>query len=247
MESSSSSEEKLDNWKQFHGTELGGLLGKIYGNEGRPQINYPKPKQKKVNQEPLEPFLPGGNPAGSTDPRKVTRKEVNLTVPQVGKSKGTSISAIDCVPKRRNESSIKKEIDEIAMRNSRYRPAHTRAISTDAEKDKYSQICAYKGGKGLPEELIQPVGEAPFEVEAKRKESERMSKLRAKYRGTSNPAPAPRELSYSEQMGAQLTQEINERCDYLESMKDLGISPAESARIRAEISERAAQLKKLNS
>jgi hypothetical protein len=37
-----SEEEPMENWKQFHGTELGGLLGKIYGNDNKPLINYPK-------------------------------------------------------------------------------------------------------------------------------------------------------------------------------------------------------------
>jgi hypothetical protein len=238
-----SDEPPMDNWKQFHGTELGGLLSKIYGNEGRPQINYPKPKTKPRAAANDQPFLPCGKP-GAVDARKSTKREVNLTVPQVGKAKRQTYSAIDCVPKRRNESLIKNEIDEIALRNSHYRPAHTRAVSTDAEKDKLSQICAYKGGKGLPTELIQPIGEAPFEAEARRKEADRMTKLREKYRG-SDAKPAPRALSHAEQMEVQLTQEINERCDYLDSVKDLDISPAEISKVRSEINQRVEQLKRM--
>lgn len=238
--------EPMENWKQFNGTELGGLLNKIYGNEGKPKINYPKPKTKqRVN---TEPFLPCGNKIDSTDPRKSTKRETNINIPKVGQNKKQTYSAIDCISHRKNETIIKAEIDDIVMRNSYYRPAHQRAISTDSEKDKLAQICTYKGGKGLPTELIHPVGEAPFEVEAKRKEAERMSKLQAKYRGTSNSAPPqPRALSHSEQMEGQLTQEINERCDYLESMKDIGLPPSETSRIQAEISQRVNELKRLTS
>jgi hypothetical protein len=35
--------EKLENWKQFQGTELGGLLKSIYGQQ-RPKVLLPKPK-----------------------------------------------------------------------------------------------------------------------------------------------------------------------------------------------------------
>jgi hypothetical protein len=238
-----SEEEPMENWKQFHGTELGGLLGKIYGNDNKPLINYPKLKTKPKAADPQAPFLPCGKP-GAVDARKATKREVNVNVPQVGKSKRQSYSAIDCVARRRNESVIKTELDEISLRNSHYRPAHTRAISTEAEKEKYSQICSFKGGKGLPAELTQPVGEAPFEAEAKRKEAERMSKLRAKYRGNES-KPVPRELSHAEQMEVQLTQEINERCDYLDTMKEIGISPSEVTKIKSEINQRVAELKRL--
>mmetsp|Transcript_10090 Transcript_10090/g.10568 ORF Transcript_10090/g.10568 Transcript_10090/m.10568 type:complete len:248 (+) Transcript_10090:50-793(+) len=243
--SENNNNEPMENWKQFQGTELGGLLTKIYGNDSKPQINYPKPKTKqKIN---TEPFLPCGNSITSTDPRKSTKREVNINVPQVGKGKKQSYSAIDYISHRKNENVIKAEIDDIVMRNSHYRPAHQKAISTESEKDKLAQICTYKGGKGLPSELIHPIGEAPFEVEAKRREAERMSKLRAKYRGTSNnPPPQPRALTHTEEMEVQLTQEINERCDYLESMKQIGgLTPAETNRIQSEISQRVNELKRL--
>lgn len=237
----------MENWKQFHGTELEGLLGKIYGNDNKPLINYPKLKTKSKTAaagNPQAPFLPCGGKPGAVDARKATKREVNLNIPQVGKTKRQSYSAIDCVARRRNEAVIKTELEEISLRNAHYRPAHTRAISTEAEKEKYSQICSFKGGKGLPTELTQPVGEAPFEAEAKRKEAERMSKLRAKYRGNES-KPAPRELSHAEQMEVQLTQEINERCDYLDAMKDIGISSSEVTKIKSEINQRVAELKRL--
>jgi len=33
-----------------------------------------------------------------------------------------------------------------------------RLLSTEEEKSRLQEICAYKGGKGLPEELLLPVG-----------------------------------------------------------------------------------------
>lgn len=241
-------EEKLENWKQFHGTELGGLMSKIYGNEGRPKINYPKPKQKKSTED-RQAFLPCGGNLGAQDPRKSTKRDVKLAVPKLGKAKSErSYSAIDCVPRRRNEDVIRDEINEIAMRRAHFRPAHTKAISTDAEKDKYSQICTFHGGKGLPEQLTQPVGEAPFELAAKKKEAERMKNLRSKYRrgGPDPDIGAPVQLSHQETMAQQLTEEINERCEHLKEMTELGASARDTATIRAEIAQRVADLKKLD-
>lgn len=49
--------ERLENWKQFQGTELGGLLKSIYGQQ-RPKVNLPKPRTKSM---PLpSTFIPGG-------------------------------------------------------------------------------------------------------------------------------------------------------------------------------------------
>jgi hypothetical protein len=143
-------EEKLDNWKQFQGTDLGSLMGSIYGNENRPKINYPKPKGKPNSRAPTEPFLPGGAKAGASDPRKVTRVDKKVTVPSVGggSSLSRTYAKVDIIPHRRSEKNSKAEIDEIMMRQFHYRPAHVVALSTDAEKEKYSQICTFKGGKG---------------------------------------------------------------------------------------------------
>ena len=172
-----------------------------------------------------------------------------MSVPKLGHNRaGPKYAAIDCVPRRRGEETIRDEIDEIKMRTAHYRPAHTKAISTDAEKDKYSQICSYHGGKGLPAEMTQPVGEAPFELEAKRKEAERIKQVQSKYRRGPDPsaAPAPRAISHQEQLACQLTEEINERVEHLKEMTELGASSRETANIRAEIAQRVGELKKLD-
>lgn len=41
---------------------------------------------------------------------------------------------------------------DLKMRTESYRPAHIRPVG-DAEKTRYGEICAFKGGKGLPENL----------------------------------------------------------------------------------------------
>ena len=140
------------NWRQFQGTELGPVMARLYGNENRPVINYPKPKSKKF--EPHPTFIPGGASHNATDPRKTTRNYVNIDIPiPTGGKMRTKFSMVDAIPKRRGEETIQKEMDDIRMRQAYYRPAHSQATSSDMEKDKLAQICQYKGGKGLPEEL----------------------------------------------------------------------------------------------
>jgi hypothetical protein len=247
-----SSEEKMDNWKQFQGTDLGSLMGSIYGNENKPKINYPKPKARAKAAPPTEPFLPGGAKAGATDPRKATKVDKKVNVPSVGRgSGGRAYSKVDFIPHRRCEHTSKAEIDEIVMRQQHYRPAHVKAVSTEAEKDKYSQICTFKGGKGLPAEMIHPQGEAPFERAEKKREQERIRESRDKHaikRGqhiAAAPVRAAPQLSHHENLATQISGEIQERCDHLDEMAGMGASQAEMAAVRKEISKRVAELKVL--
>lgn len=241
-------DEKMDNWKQFQGSELGSLMGSIYGNENKPKINYPKPKSKARAALPSEPFLPGGAKAGASDPRKATKVDKKVVVPLVGKGGGRKqYSKVDFIPHRRSQHSSKAEIDEIVMRQQHFRPAHVKAVSTDAEKDKYSQICTFKGGKGLPDEMLHPRGEAPFEREQRRELQKREQQdrdRRAARRGEApaRVAPAPKApLSHRESLATQISAEIQERCDHLEEMEALG--GADTSVVRREISQRVAQLK----
>lgn len=174
-------DDRMENWRQFQGTELGSLMGSLYGNQNKPKINYPKPKTKPSNLDHTRGFQYCGAKPEATDPRKSTRRDVKLNVPRLNggrKSDSEPMGLIDIMPKRRNADKIKDEIDEIVMRNTNYRPAHTRNVTSDAEKDRYSQICTFKGGKGLPEGLTLPQGTAPFEMAAKRKEAENRDAVR---------------------------------------------------------------------
>lgn len=237
-------EEKLDNWRAFQGTELGGLLGKIYGNENKPVINYPKPKVKPRQQ--TEPYLPCGK-ANATDPRKSTRTDVNVVVPKFGASnrKSEPTPMIAYVPRRRNEESIKNEIEEINMRNASYRPAYIKPISTEEEKDKLSQINTYHGGKALPAEGIQAVGEAPFERQARLKEQERMNNIKNKYNPGRNRVSQP--LSHNENLADHISKEINERCDYLTFLEENRGSKQEIQDTKKQIADRTRELNALMS
>jgi hypothetical protein len=246
-------EEKMDNWRQFQGSELGALMGSIYGAD-KPKVRYPKPAQRKKAPPPSEPFLPGGARAGASDPRKATRVDKKVSVPAVGRGGGggggggRAFSRVDFIPHRRSEGASKAEIDDIVMRQQHFRPAHVKAVSTDAEKEKYSQICTYKGGKGLPAEMIHPQGEAPFERAQKKQEADRMRQAREKHalkRGIlpSAPARSAPVLSHHENLATQISAEIQERCDYLDEMTAMGASAADMATVRGEISKRVAELK----
>jgi hypothetical protein len=220
------------------------LKAQLYGNQSRPVINYPKPKTKQFTPAPK--FIPGGAKATAADPRAVTRRDVNIMVPKMtgGARVQRSICAVDLIPKRRHENVIRTELDDIRMRQERFRPAYTHASSTEAEKDRLNQIFTFKGGKGLPDELTHPIGEAPFEAAARRKEQDRLATVREK-RFPSKPERKATQLSPTEGLQEQIVAEINERREYLESMQGVGLSEERERTIKGEISHRIFELRKL--
>lgn len=242
--------ETSENWKQFQGTELGSLMSQIYGGTNKPAINYPKPKTKAF--KPEKSYLPLGNNADSSDPRKSTKREVKLNVPKLGGQKHTEaedILPIQVIPRRKAESVIMKELDDIRMRQEKYRPAYVQPISSDKEKDRLSQIFTYKGGKCLPSELVNPISEAPFEIKIRQDEAERVDKLRAK-RGLPpkhSSYSSASKMSSSEVLAEQISKEINERREYIESMTKLGLlSTSEEHKIKSEITQRIKELQNLD-
>jgi Uncharacterised protein family (UPF0193) len=230
-------------WQQFRGTELGGLLTSLYGRP-TPEINYPKPKQKAF--QPSGKFLGAGTKVGARDPRQATRRDVAIVIPKpTGGSQVQRPAAVDCIARRRQADTIKAELDDIAMRISHYRPANTRAVD-EREKERFAQICTYKGGKALPEGLVLPVGDAPFELAQKRAEQERLAKVRAKRFPNSVPISHPTQpLTPSEQLKEQIAAEINERREHLAEMRELGIKPQDERRIKQEIASRVSELERL--
>eukprot|EP01031_Cornospumella_fuschlensis_P027543 gene27543-33267_t len=233
-------EEPMDNWKQFQGTELGGLLGSIYGNQNRPKINYPKPAKAKTTG-PKADFIPGGAKPTASDPRQATRKPVAVVVPKpVRKDSEENLKPVDLIYHRRNANQIKTELDEIKMRQEHYRPAFTKAISSDAEKERLNQICTYKGGKGLPEGFTLPVGEMPLEIAERRKERERLEQMRIRRGGAvARPAAA---LSVDEQMAEQISAEIESLRQHIADMQGMGMKPEEERRLRMELSKKVNEL-----
>jgi hypothetical protein len=248
---------EMNNWRQFQGTELGALMGQIYGNQNKPKINYPKLQTKA---KPLEhkTFIPGGGKIDAEDPRKATRRTVNLEVPKNFQEKRENVKPIDVINRRRSADSIKAEMDEIKLRQTHYRPAHVKPISGAEEKERLNQIFTYKGGKGLPQELTHPMGEMPLEVESRRKEAERMDAVRIKrglgpsagtlaISGSNGARRGSRGvLSENEQMQEMIRSEIEERREHLQEMQELGgLKPEKEKQMKLEIARKVAELEGL--
>jgi len=242
------------NWQQFQGTQLGSVLAGIYGN--KPKINYPVPKQTKNAFDPAKvKFKPCNAPVvhGAQDPRKTTRRDVKLAVPTGFRGEAArpgALHAISYIPHRRGAAEIKAEMEEINDRQKHYRPAARRAIG-ESEKDRYSQVCAFKGGKIMPAEITPPSAEAPFEAVAKLNAIEMEKKFRATRKGLSarpsnTPAPTSARMTQEQEMASQIQAEIEERCNYLEEMKAMGaISKSEIQAVQSEIKSRTLELVEL--
>lgn len=244
-------DEPMENWKQFQGTALGGLMGQIYGNQNKPKINYPKPKTKKQEVMHPERFMGSGGKATATDPRKATKKPVHVAVPKNFKSANfqSSYKPIDVIDRRRSSEVIQAELDDIKMKQTYYRPAHVRPIG-ESEKDRLSQVFHYKGGKGLPQELTAPEGEAPFEMQARVKEEKRIAALMAKRNpglaAARNKASNEAILSEVDQMKDQIKREIEERQDHLNEMKSMNMKVRNEREIHDDIARKFAELDMLN-
>lgn len=241
-------------WRQFHGTELGSLLSSIYGGQ-RKVIKYPVPARRAFDPD-KQKFRPVNSTLTSTDPAKATRnRSVHVAVP---KSFGRSESKenVPYLPSRKHEETIRGELDELYMRQRSYRPAHVRPQG-EAEKDRYSQICAYKGGKALPTGLVMPSGEAPFEAAARlaqQKINDEFTAKRRAARGQSTrldaaprPAPSPR-LTVDQQMASLISEEIDERVKHLEELRAIEggvLSKKTEAQLMGEINARVRELERL--
>lgn len=252
--------DNMQNWRVFQGTELGSLMAGIYGNQNKPKINYPKPRVKTFEADKEKGFRYCGSNPSADDPRKVTRSDVKVNVPKLnGGRTRADYKQIEFVPKRRNAEKIQEEMDDITMRMQRYRPAHIHNISSDAEKERLSQINTYKGGKALPVGLTLPMGETPLERAEKVKEMGRMNAVKEKRMGLPAGSIAlnkgsnkgdqgsrrPAAQSSDEMYAEQIVSEIEERRIYLEEGKELGIiKPGKERELRAEISSKLEELKK---
>lgn len=246
--------EEPEHWRQFQGSELGGLLAGIYGGKNsRPKINYPKPKQRK--SAPQGRWRPVNNELTATDPRNSTfRRDKKVNVPKVARRQYGEMSLIDCAPRRKQESVISAEMDDLRLQNSHYRPAHFHTLG-DAEKERLSQVNTYHGGKGLPEDLTVIPRMAPFEIEAKLKRQQAMAAKRANFpqfrsandgQAGGRMAAVPRVMTHNENMANQISDEINERVEHMEALQEAGtLSKTDKARLQSEITTRITELKSL--
>lgn len=253
-----------DNWKQFLGSELGTVLSGIYGNQ-RPKVNYPVPKKKAFDPS-KQRFQPVNAKVGSAqwqDPRKTTRRETTgkVSVPTGFRGSGyqrENYAPIDFIAQRKGYDKCKLELDMSKERDRAYRPPINHFKIGDDEKERYSQVCAYKGGKGLPEKgtlLTRDV--TPYEAvqQKKRVEQEnafrRSRKLGLSARGTnqqqkssaSKAAAAEPSVPENEQLADQIADEINERVDYIKEMEAMGeLTKADKRKIQGEIRARTIEL-----
>ena len=92
------------------------------------------------------------------------------------------------------------------------------------------------------------MGEAPFEIRARQQDIENNEKFRLS-RGLAPklvPAKMTKSLSTSEMLADQISREIDERVEYVESMRVLGsLSKSDENRLRGEIKNRIDELNSL--
>ena len=226
-----------ENWKQFHGTEIGSLLSSIYGkNSGANKINYPTPQTKAFT--PTKKFNSTGNTG--LDP-KVKKQLNDIEYYQKKPARLPTRAAVDLIPKRKHENHIKEEIAQIQLQQQHYRPAFNQPVSTDAEKMRLNQICTHKGGKGLPKDFVLPVTKAPFEIE---------NEKQMQHKNVNGQGPSRHNIPMSPEveLAKQITDEINDRVAHLQEMKANGIiSQYEETTIENEIKQRVRELKMLQS
>lgn len=250
-------EDVHENWKKFQGSELGSLLAGIYGGT-KPKIKYPNPKTNQsapdINNSTWRAV---SNKLGAIDPKKTTRRDTShMFVPKVNGGRGRStLALVDRIPQRRKEDVIKNEMEDMKQKMTAYRPARTHGARGVDEKDRLGQIFAFKGGKGLPEELTGVVQEAPFEREAKRKDNLINSKYKIvngqkfkieDLKGCETVAPAPLSTSDSNKDAIvdQILGEIDERREHLNELRG-HLSQQQQDQLKLEIQSRLCELEKL--
>lgn len=241
-------------WKNFDtSSEAGRLLRQIYGSKG-PPVNVPLPRQSKTSRVPKDGWRPVSNRVDQVDPRKATRSlknERSVKAPRPIRQ-GSSYAAIDFVEKRKTGSVIHSEIEDMKMRVESYRPPHQRPVD-EAEKCRFSEVCAYRGGKGLPAEMTAVTMEVlPSEQLAKLKEQERLDQVRRRRAGLPEhdaPAPGPKCGPLGGTRGAlaeTIVAEIEERRQHLSDMDAMGTRSKNEREIAIEIQNRVTELRRLD-
>ena len=140
------------------------------------------------------------------------------------------------------------------MRSEAYRPPHQRPMG-DSERVRYNEICAFKGGKILPNELTAvPLEVLPSEQKAKAEEARRIENVRRRRAGLPGvEEEAERRASAAAQrpgrggaLAEQLEAEIEERRAHLAEMDALGAKSGNERTIALEIKSRVTELARLN-
>jgi len=241
-------------WKAFDtSTDAGRLLKQIYGSKG-PPVNVPLPRKSKSSRIPMEGWRPVANKPGQVDPRQATRSvedERRVAIPHKARAEST-FARIDFVERKRGGAVINEELGDLKMRSEAYRPPHQRPMDA-AEKDRLSEINAFRGGKGLPSELTAvPLDVLPSELLSRAKEADRLTKVRRRRAGLpEEDAPRPKAKTgglpgAKGALAEQLLGEIEERRAHLAEMEAMGLVSGSERQIASEINARANELRRLD-
>jgi hypothetical protein len=242
-------------WKAFDtSSEAGRLLRKIYGNKP-PPVNVPLPRKSATSKVPTEGWRPVSNRLDSQDPRNATRsqiKEQSVKAPRPAR-KPSTYSRIDFVERKKSGADIQDELKDLKMRTEAYRPAHIRPVG-ESEKTRYGEICAYKGGKALPEEMTAiSLDVLPSEQLAKAKEEKRINEVRRRRAGLPEQVEIDPNIKKQGPLGGKkgelaetILSEIEERRQHLQEMENLGQKSSNERQIAMEIQNRVDELRKLD-
>jgi len=166
--------------------------------------------------------------------------------------KSSSYAPIDFVEKKKTGSSINSEIVDMKMRVESYRPPHMRPMD-EAEKNRFSEVCAYRGGKGLPAEMTGLTMEVlPSEQLARLKEQQRLDQVRRRRAGLPDhdpPEPSTKCGPLGGDRGAlaeTIAAEIEERRRHLADMEAMGMRSKNEREIAIEIQSRVTELRRLD-
>ncbi|EAR95587.1 hypothetical protein TTHERM_00079920 (macronuclear) [Tetrahymena thermophila SB210] len=234
-------EQRKNLWKTF-GRECaaGRELFSLYKCHMPPKISYPKPKQKTA-----EELLP--------KPKEIKPcpQKTQISYPPLSyKEPKQKYFKVDFIPKRKPESEIRKELEEIA-RNP-YIPANTGKNRKELIEKLQQKFKHLRGGlpKGAELPLIDEnklvCDEEAIKNQAKKRIGMKNKIFTGEYedRNDQKTVISDDPVQECNILFDQIMQEIEERQEYLDSIKDLK-EPKLKTKIKKEIIERVAELQKV--
>jgi len=254
--------EHKQNWKVFNdGSEAARLLSRLYGvsPSASDLITYPKVKIKK-RQLPLR-WNAVSKDSSNNDKKNYKSNVRSLKIPKFGNARtnmnNSTLDLIDILPRRKKVQTCLQEIEKVDEMMSAYRPPNRTCLS-ETEKERLSNVFAFKGGTALPTELTHPISLMPEEVEWDKKEKNRVNKAKEKRRSKLNDVDNvhgcsefttllhEKEKEVTEQLVDQIVLEIEERRMFQKQMEQEECGEASRKKIACEISLRLIQLQKLD-
>mmetsp|Transcript_37477 Transcript_37477/g.54863 ORF Transcript_37477/g.54863 Transcript_37477/m.54863 type:complete len:314 (+) Transcript_37477:64-1005(+) len=259
------------NWKVFrHDTEAGRLLSRLYGVQPgeKPQRNYPAFRKQKAQKAECKSDEQNGSSSANGRHSKGSSldkaKTPRVAVPKVGRvTKNTTAAMVDLIPKRRTEKACQQAIKSNGVIQSSYRPPHRPSFGMDTEKERLNEIFAYKGGRALPVEALNPVTLTPSEIACRAREHDQAEKARNRrrnrldgdIRSRTNDSnwsnehrgnPVVEEVGIKNTLFDQITNEIKERRQFQMEMEKTGGGKSTRCSVANEIASRLHELKKID-